>query len=152
MADTTWKNYRKDKTRLLEQGVWFCLSCETTKSVTEFYKSASKSWPNSHCKKCQNQKQREVGKKSTLKYLYNISMDEYNRMLIEQNNCCAVCKRHKTAFKKSLSVDHDHKCCSGNRSCGRCVRGLLCHHCNWLLGKFKDDIERMRSAILYLEK
>lgn len=27
-------------------------------------------------------------------------------------------------------VDHDHKCCSGDKSCGKCVRGILCPGCN----------------------
>lgn len=42
---------------------------------------------------------------------------------------CAVCKRSD----KKLCVDHDHSCCSGGTSCGKCVRGMVCHSCNLLL-------------------
>jgi hypothetical protein len=30
-------------------------------------------------------------------------------------------------------TDHDHECCPGRRSCGHCVRGVVCATCNSLL-------------------
>lgn len=30
-------------------------------------------------------------------------------------------------------------------------RGWLCHHCNTALGAFKDSLDRVRRAVLYLE-
>lgn len=59
------------------------------------------------------------------KYLqkkYGISLKQYNEMLKSQNNACAICKRHKSHFSKSLAVDHDHK--TGE------IRGALCFFCN----------------------
>ncbi len=43
-----------------------------------------------------------------------------------------------------LSVDHCHKT--------NVVRGLLCNECNSGLGKFKDNIDVMASAISYLQQ
>ena len=31
-------------------------------------------------------------------------------------------------------------------------RGWLCHHCNTGLGAFKDSIDRVRNAVIYLDK
>src|SRR4029077_2130187 len=33
-----------------------------------------------------------------------------------------------------LAVDHDHNCCPGAHSCGKCIRGILCGTCNSALG------------------
>lgn len=52
-------------------------------------------------------------------------------MLAEQGGRCAICRE---AFGLSFAVDHDHACCPGKRSCGACVRGLLCVACNGSVG------------------
>ena len=38
---------------------------------------------------------------------------------------------------ESLAIDHDHTCCPGTSSCGRCVRGVLCFRHNTLLGQLE---------------
>ena len=89
---------------------------------------------------------------------FGISLAEYDAMLDEQDYRCAICRQHESAVRKDtgneirLSVDHDHACCPGSRSCGECVRGLLCFNCNSGIGQFKDDTFRLRSAIRYLSK
>jgi hypothetical protein len=49
-------------------------------------------------------------------------------MYESQDRACAGC--HTPMPDAKLEVDHDHACCPGSRSCGRCVRGLLCRTCN----------------------
>jgi hypothetical protein len=80
---------------------------------------------------------------------FNITVEKIQQMLVEQNGVCAICK--EGSIKNNLSVDHDHSCCNESaRSCGKCVRGLLCASCNHGLGSFKDDPERLKQAIKYL--
>lgn len=83
-------------------------------------------------------------KSSALMSDYGINLDTYNLMLIGQNYCCAICKRHRSNFKKALHVDHCH---TTNK-----IRGLLCLSCNRALGLLTDNKEYFKSAAAYLEK
>ena len=74
----------------------------------------------------------------------NLSTYEYAKLLVEQNNSCAICGMSATEFKRELSVDHNHET---NK-----IRGLLCHHCNIGLGNFKDSTTLLSLAIEYLER
>ena len=86
-----------------------------------------------------------------LKHRYEITPEQYDKMLKEQDYVCAICKQHN-ATGKSLSVDHNHKCCPGKKSCGDCVRALLCFKCNTTLGRFGDNPQLLRQAAEYIEK
>jgi len=48
-------------------------------------------------------------------------------------------------------VDHDHTCCPGDKTCGKCVRGILCAKHNVGLGAFNDSVAELKKAIAYLE-
>jgi hypothetical protein len=39
---------------------------------------------------------------------------------------------------KTLELDHHHGCCHCERSCGACVRGVLCRYCNQKLSSLGD--------------
>ena len=49
-------------------------------------------------------------------------------------------------------IDHDHSCCKGKRTCGNCIRGVLCHSCNAGIGLLKDSVYVMTRAISYLTR
>ena len=74
---------------------------------------------------------------------YGISSADYDRMLEEQDGCCAICKSPTTNSRsKYFMVDHDHD--TGE------VRGLLCHKCNVLIGHANDNKTILENAITYL--
>jgi len=80
---------------------------------------------------------------------YGLAFGEYDRMLSEQDGLCAICR---TPHPRSLHVDHDHSCCPGDKSCGACVRALLCDRCNRGLGFFRDDERILDAASQYLRR
>lgn len=67
---------------------------------------------------------------SEMVYKYGRSIEDYERKLAEQGGKCAICPRTPEEQGRRLSWDHDHACCPGYRTCGKCVRALLCSRCN----------------------
>ncbi len=73
------------------------------------------------------------------------------QLLVEQNYRCAICGIQKDDTNKVVwHIDHDHRCCSGVKTCGNCIRGVLCQQCNQGLGNFKDNTELLEQAAKYL--
>jgi hypothetical protein len=82
---------------------------------------------------------------------HNISPERHEALLVEQNGVCAICKRPPETFGvKHLDIDHDHRCCPGTYSCGKCIRGLICIACNRALGLFQDRLDILQSAANYI--
>ena len=70
---------------------------------------------------------------------FGLSLDDLERMLIEQGGLCAICERTPA---RRLCIDHCHAT--------QKVRGLLCDNCNIALGLLDDDPERLRAALAYV--
>lgn len=73
-----------------------------------------------------------------LRHIYNISLQEFERLARGQNYKCAIC----SAIPQLLHVDHCHK--KGT------IRGLLCQKCNTGLGFFLDSTKLLKKATIYL--
>lgn len=130
-----------------------CSKCGECKSLELFNKNKSKKdGHDCYCKSCNRIRKKKYSgnkysnydRKYELKRKFDITLEQYNQMLSAQNNECPICHRHKDELKKAMCVDHDH--ITGE------IRGLLCIKCNLRLGTFNDNIEDLKSAILYLEK
>ena len=109
----------------------------------------------SECKECIATKQKQYRLRTKdpiqsrknwsrqLKHRFGISVEEYEQMLVAQSGGCAICGC-VNVDERRLAVDHDHKT-------GR-IRGLLCHHCNVVLGHVNDSPARLRQLIAYIKK
>ena len=92
----------------------------------------------------------ESRKKSNRKYRiasYGLTQDDFNLLLKMQGYACGMC-RELFAEGQLIHVDHDHGYCPvKNRSCGKCVRGLLCHGCNIALGHIEHRYAMARAYL-----
>lgn len=147
-----------------------CSKCDQDKPISDFhFRKISDNSRFGYCKPCRLAKDagyrrsnpvliHRINRKSAkkcvtpervrnrnLKNRFGLSIDDYNRMLQQQNNCCAICQTTTPRGRfNSFCIDHDHKT-------GR-VRGLLCFKCNLGLGNFNDQTELLLKAKDYLEK
>jgi hypothetical protein len=120
-----------------------CNKCERYWHVSEFYPtSKSKDGLDTWCKTC------HFAKKLRQRYL--LTPERYHAILEAQGGVCAICKAPPNG--KRLAVDHDHACCPGEKTCGECIRGLLCDNCNWWLGLIDDNLSRLEAAEQYLRR
>lgn len=140
--------YRDHKEELLEKGRKYHLENKDERhkahrKYREKYKDrinkASREW-------CEKNKF-ELRKKA-IERKYGLKVAEYEKLVLEQKNLCAICeKRERVSHKgqiKELAVDHDHE--TGK------VRGLLCHSCNLAIGVLLDKPELFKKAAEYLVK
>lgn len=83
----------------------------------------------------------------TLHNRYKLSIDDYEKMVVEQGSRCAICGTDNPGRKSKNNhwfIDHCHET---NK-----IRGLLCHKCNLGLGHFNDNIDLMEKAIEYIRR
>jgi hypothetical protein len=83
---------------------------------------------------------------------YSLTPEQYDALYAAQGGRCAICRRGKGTARKRLAVDHDHACCVGPTSCGKCVRGLVCGPCNDVLSHFRDDPTAFERGAEYLRQ
>lgn len=135
-----YKKYQAERiafVTILEEGEKTCRICCEIKSVQEFSIRRSMSdGRNNECRPCNNMKQNS----SRL----GISISLYKELV---DKGCGICGGNEG----ELHIDHDHSCCPGRRSCGKCIRAALCEKHNIGLGCFRDDPEMLRQAAQYLE-
>ena len=116
-----------------------CRRCEEYLPKSSFWSQ------NTYCKVCQP----IIGHLQNLKK-YGLTRDDYVDLEKSQNGVCKICGEEER-YNKRLSVDHDHSCCDGPKSCGKCIRGLLCSRCNKVLGQINDNKVLLQKMIDYLK-
>lgn len=138
-----------------------CPRCKEIKELINFKKSKTIGY-NCNCHPCHKiirreykqrpnvkERERKIFIKGYLRRAYGITYEQYQYMFLKQNGKCAICKKetefndYRSSKRINLGVDHCHE--TGK------VRGLLCVHCNFGIGAFKDDIKLMSKAIKYIK-
>lgn len=125
-----------------------CYACGKMLKYKEFgyveYESGKYKF-RSPCKICENEKQRSDPNR--YKYTFkkhNIDENDYISLVKSQNYVCAICgKKEIGKRRRRLFVDHNHET--------NIIRGLLCSKCNSIIGFCGEDINILKSAILYLK-
>ena len=132
-----------------------CNKCKEEKPLDKFYpRNGVKDGRSYSCRKCTNiynKKWRSnVGdyasrqKKYKIKELYGLSEIDYNELT---KNGCEVC-----GSMGRLHIDHDHNCCPGRKTCGNCIRGVLCGNCNHAEGQLKSNPEIILALYRYVRR
>ena len=106
-------------------------------------------------KRSREQRQAEYQRNKATRYRANLkkhglTSEQYEALLVAQGGGCAICKGTTPYGRGRFHIDPDHACCPGQRSCGKCVRGLLCGRCNPGLGAFQDSPDLLMAAVAYL--
>jgi hypothetical protein len=135
--------------RKIEGSKIHCRNCKKYLDQSKFRMKPIANKPyflKNHCEECRI----ELQHRKTLKK-HNMTLEKYLEIKKKQGDGCKICGNHESGYRTRLSVDHDHACCPGEPSCGKCFRGLLCHSCNMALGSVKDDINILQKMIEYLK-
>ena len=100
---------------------------------------------NSDYVKQKRQENKTKRRETDLKRKYNITLDDYHTMWIEQEGKCWTCSvKAEDAINKILYVDHNHL--TGK------VRGLLCSRCNTAIGLLQESQEIIQKVSKYLHE
>ena len=103
------------------------------KPYTEFYYDNKNSTYRYDCKICH---------KIQVRYKkYNTTESEMLKLLKRQNKKCCICNSN---ISDKFVIDHNHKT--------KEIRGLLCNLCNMGLGKFRDRIDLLCNAVVFLHE
>lgn len=148
-----------------------CITCKGRKLCDEYFPNKSFKYNHdSMCKECKHTRRKErfanhqksledgtyeswfrKDQIARLKNRFNITVEQYEYLLSQQNNVCFICEQPETRKSghtgkpMNLAVDHDRQCCPTNKSCGKCIRGLLCTDCNTSLGKLECKLKVMEK-------
>lgn len=128
-------NLLADEMRWIHRYTYDCKKC-FSKIKKEYYDKNIKEF-----------RKTEEGKRwsrnKTFKNKYGITIEDYELMIKNQNNCCLICKKE---FSGNIRPDVDHH--HGTKK----VRGILCHICNLTLGYLREDENHIWNILEYLKR
>ncbi len=143
-----------------------CCKCEIEKDESEFSKNVTrKDGLKEACKPCMraykiqwrkdnherySKLHREGGRRRRLK-TFGLTLEQFYLMHDNQKGKCKICDMEIAREPQSDGPGRNPAHIDHNHNTGK-VRGLLCKNCNPGLGQFKDNIDLLEKAILYLSE
>jgi hypothetical protein len=135
-------------------GRYVCKTCGEEKDASKFrvkekrlLKSGVKAYRSCHCSVCDDMHKKRYSNKNPHFWIanrYNISKEEALKWYKESMTFCYICGKEWQEGNEKLCIDHDHNTQE--------IRGILCRHCNHLLGHAFDKVEILESAQQYLKR
>jgi len=129
-----------------------CKACRRTAFVAECHPDRPH-FAKGKCERCYANDYQRGSRSRTyqLRHMFGMTQERYEALLAAQGGLCAICGESEPGGIGTWHVDHNHACCAGKRSCGKCIRGLLCLQCNHMLGNSGDNPAVLEAAIRYLK-
>jgi transcription elongation factor Elf1 len=127
-----------------------CFRCGIVRKVSEFSKDKQRNDGLAfYCRLCKKELKQNVTPQqhriNNYKHLYGMTVDDYDKMLLDQGGKCAICGSSNPGRNYNyFAVDHNH-------TTGQ-VRALLCTRCNTALGMWDDQSNLLDAAAAYLRK
>jgi hypothetical protein len=141
-----------------------CYICKINKPIKEFYKSKYGTGGYEYrCKLCSISKHNQYRIKNhvkcneydkmrnlthkdyqndwQLKKNYGISLEQKNKMILDQDKKCACCGDFLGIDSKNMHIDHNH--------ITKKVRSILCGKCNWALGMMDENVDKILKLAEY---
>lgn len=148
MCDTCYKKYKRRNNpetmrKFLEsRRRWHKLNPEKSREIKRRYitrhperiKAKNLAW-----RARTPEKQAFYKRTQRVKKKFGVSVAELEAFRTSQGGHCAICSVTENVF-----VDHNHK--NGT------LRGLLCSHCNSMIGFARENIEVLAKAIKYIRE
>lgn len=129
------------------RGYLYCDDC-APKMKAETKLRCDAAWRAAHPKDAAGWRERNLLQR------WGLTPDQWDAMLESQGGRCGnLACRTTDPGKRGWHVDHDHGCCPGNKkSCGKCIRGLLCGRCNRAAGLVDDDPNALRGLADFIDR
>ncbi len=117
-----------------------CRECASMSNAAYYYKTHNFQLQRGRDK---HKRKSKCRRRETIMRMYKLNIDDFNKMLFEQKEKCAICDIKPT---DTLCIDHNH--ITGK------IRGLLCRKCNMAMGILKLDqgLELLFNSIKYFKE
>ena len=132
--------YKKNKETIRKQNKqWY-------RENTSKHRDSGKKWVKNNpdkvkeINKRRNKKLSRYRREWDLKKSYNLTLEDYEKLVELCNNQCEIC--NKNLIKPC--IDHDHQ--------SKQIRGILCNNCNTGLGLLGDTRDSVIKALQYFDK